>query len=228
MRYTLELSEALSQDYHDSWANAMSAIATDDGELLVIDPINWLWRAGLVAFTLLGMRYLFNRRPHARRVAGGAICAVIALFMIANSICAYGYNMKAYSADQTDIDEVCALDTQIATLSESGQVVIVLDSGNTKNNNLIDSYVRDGEGRYDYLTIGGLQSRLEADAKVGTDAAAGTLTSQTVRYLLVNRDTRFEVGSGQITPLSQTEPGNGRYILYEVTGDTPLEITATS
>ncbi len=228
MRYTLELSEELEQEYHDSWTDTMSAISTDDGDLLVIDPVNWLWRAGVIVFVAVGMRYLFDRRPHTRRVASGAICGVIVFFMIANSVCAYGYNMKAYTADQSDIDQVCALDTQLASLSDGGQIAIVLDSGNTKNNNLIDSYIRDGEGKYDYLTLSGLQSRLESDADAGTEAAATSAVAEPIRYLLVNRDTHFEVVSGTIVAISQAADGDGRYILYEVTGTEPLKIRTTS
>lgn len=236
MRYTLELSQPLAQEYHSTWANTMSAISADDGDLLVIDPVNWAWRAGIVAFTVVGMCLLLSRRDAARRWAGLAICCIICVFMVANSVCAYGYNMKAYRVDQADVDEICAIDGQLANREPDTQVVIVLDDGNTKNNNLVDAYVRDGAGEYDYLTPAELQARLDAAARSADDnlddSGASGIPNSTdaiavaqVDYLLMNRDQGISITSGNVELVGGNASAGGRYTLYRVVGGEPLQVS---
>jgi len=220
MRYTLEQGEPLSQEYFDGWSGEFQDIDPDDGDLLVIEPVNWAWRLGVVAFTLIGMRFLFHRRESMRVFAGGVICLVLAVFMVANSVCAYGYNMKAYGVDQADIDEICAIDAQLAARQASGQVVIAVDDGNTKNNNLVDTYVHDGPGDYRYLTPDKLRALANADKSSDTP-----LPMEPIRYLLVNVDQGIKVVSSGVEEVGgRGSDGYGRYILYEVTGNDPLKI----
>ena len=219
MRYTLEQSEPLAQEYFDGWSGTITAIDPDDGDLLVIDPVNWIWRLGVVAFTLAGMHYLFSRRESIRILTGGLICIVIALFFTANSVCAYGYNMKAYSAKQADIDEICAINEQLANRDEFGQVFIVLDDGNTKSNNLVDTYVQDGPGDYRYLTPDELESY--TNAKADSDRA---LPSDPVRFLLVNKKQKVTVTSAGAEQIGGAGDDDGRFILYRITSADPLKV----
>ena len=219
MRYTLEQSAPLAQEYFEGWTGNMAAISPDDGDLLVIDPANWAWRIAVVAFTLVGMRFLFHSRESIRILTGAGICAVIGVLMIANSICAYGYNMKAYPADQADIDEICAIDTQLTNRDEFGQVFIVLDDGNTKNNNLVDTYVQDGPGNYEYVTPDQLADHVNSD-----DDAKRGLPSDPVRYLLVNTSQKVTIVSKGVKPIGGLGKKDGRFILYEVTGTDPLKV----
>ena len=216
MRYSLEGSEPLPQEYFSGWAGAMESIATDDGDLLVIDPVNWTWRIAVVVFTVVGMRYLLHRRESVRILAGATICMILAIFMTANCICAYGYNMKAYSVEQKEIDEICAINTMLADRDEFGQVFLVLDDGNTKNNNLIDTYVLDGPGDYRYLT----PDELEAFTLAETDSDRA-LPSDPVRFMLVNNDADITITSGGFEELDSSE---GRFTLYHITGNDPLQV----
>jgi len=219
MRYILEQSTPLVQEYFDSWSGTMTAIDPDDGDLLEINPVNWAWRLGVVAFTLLGMHYLFHRRESMRILSGGLICLAIGLFMVANSVCAYGYNMKAYSADQASIDEICAINDQLAARDEFGQVFIVLDDGNTKNNNLVDTYVLDGSGDYRYLTPDELESYTNAHAD-----SEKAHPADPVRYLLVNKKQKIQVTSDGAEVIGGSGNDDGRYILYHITGNDPLKV----
>ena len=223
MRYTLEQSEPLVQEYFDSWSGTMSPIATDDGDLLPIDPINWLWRLGVVLFTVAGMYLLFHRRESMRILGGGAICLVIGLLMVANSVCAYGYNMKAYSADQADIDEICAIDEQLANRDEFGQVFIVLDDGNTKSNNLVDTYIQDGPGNYRYLT----PDELESYANASSDSELA-YPADPVRYLLVNNKQGITITSEDAQRIELPGVEGNRFTLYHLTGNDRLKVHVQS
>ena len=223
MRYTLELGAPLDQQFFDSWNHTMSEIATDDGDLLPIEPVNWLWRFAVVVFTLVGMRFLFHRRESMRILAGGSICILIGLLMFANSVCAYGYNMKAYSTDQADIDEICAINEQLTGFDEFDRVFIVLDDGNTKNNNLVDTYIQDGPGNYRYLTPDELLSHVNA----ATDSEHA-LPSDPIRYLLVNKSQEITITSDGVEKIGGEGTGEGRFILYHVTGDDPLKVRVDS
>jgi hypothetical protein len=216
MRYTLEESEPLAQEYFDSWSETMTAIDPDDGDLLEINPVNWAWRFGVVAFTLMGMRFLFHRRESVRIFSGGVICLVIVQLMVANSVCAYGYNIKAYSVEQQEIDEICAINSQLAARDDTDRVFVVLDDGNTKNNNLVDTYIQDGPGNYRYLT----PDELDTFASASSDPA---LTGDLVRYLLVNKKQDVTVTSRGAKPIGGA--GNdGRFILYEIPDNEPLHV----
>lgn len=160
MRWVLDQGEALAQDYFDSWAGVFSGIATDDGDLLVIEPVNWACRAAVIAFAIVGTALLLNGRPEVRRNATLGIAAVIAAFMVANSVAAYHYNRNAYEVEQADVDEICALSDQLAALDGGADVVIALDEKNTGPNNLIDTYLQDGAGDYRYVQVDDLDDRL--------------------------------------------------------------------
>ncbi|MDO4400249.1 MAG: hypothetical protein Q4D27_04795 [Coriobacteriia bacterium] len=219
MRYTLEESEPLVQEYFDSWDGTMTAIDPDDGDLLEIDPVNWAWRLGVVAFTLVGMRFLFHRRDSMRVFSGALICGVIGMFLMANSVCAYHYNLKAYGVEEADIAEICAINEQLATRDEFGQVFVVIDDGNTKNNNLIDTYIQDGPGDYRYLTPDDLVAHVNAR----TDSEH-FLPSDPVTFLLVNKKQQVNVVSRNAEQIGGTGNDDGRFILYHITGDKPLKV----
>ena len=127
--------------------------------------------------------------------------------------------MKAYSADQADIDEICAINAQLAERDEFGQVFIVLDDGNTKNNNLVDTYVQDGPGDYRYLTPDALESYTNAHAD--SDKAH---PADPVRYLLVNKKQKVRVTSDGVEQIGGLGNEDGRYILYRITGNDPLQV----
>ncbi|MDO4533824.1 MAG: hypothetical protein Q4C36_08910, partial [Coriobacteriia bacterium] len=218
MRYNLEESQELPQEYFSSWDGEMESIATDDGDLLPIDPVNWGWRIAVVVFTLVGMHYLVHRRESMRILTGGVICAILGIFMVANSICAYGYNMKAYSVEQDEIDEICAINGIIANRDEGGQVFIVIDDGNTKDNNLVDTYIQDGPGNYRYLTPDELESFADA-AEPANSASAST--PDPVRYLLVNNSQGITVKTKGIEEL---DPAYGNFTLYRLPDNAPLQV----
>lgn len=223
MRWLLEQSQPLAQEYHSTWANTMSAIATDDGDLLVIDPFNWLCRAAVVLFTLVGMRLLLSRDKELRMNAGIAICSILASLMLANTVCAYHYNLKAYGAQEEDIAEICEINGQLAALADPSQVVIVLDDGNTKNNNLVDTYLQDATGSYRYLKPDGLLSLL------GNEVESALPEQMPPRYLLVNVKQGVQVVSGNATVVGGAgESDDGRFILYHVTDDEPLKVLIAS
>lgn len=218
MRYTLEETEPLAQEYFDSWSGEMTEIDPEERDLLPINPMNWAWRLGVVAFTLAGMRFLFHRRESVRVFAGECICVVLAYFMIANSVCAYGYNIKAYTAKEQDIAEICAINDALASRDEAGKVFIVIDDGNTKSNNLVDTYIQDGPGDYRYLTPEQLESY------VSSAENDDSLTRETVRYLLVNVKQEIEIDDKDVEVIGGAGEDDGRFILYRVTTDGPLDV----
>ena len=216
MRYSLEGSQPLEQQYYNGWADTLQDIDPDDGALLEIDPVNWMWRFAVVVFTIVGMRYLLHRRESVRILAGGNICIILAIFMVSNSICAYGYNMKAYSVDEPDIEEICAINDILENRDEFGQVFLVIDDGNTKNNNLIDTYVLDGPGNYRYLT----PDELEVFAKTEADSERSQ-PSDPVRYLLINNKQGITVKTKGVEVLDDPE---GRFTLYRFPDNAPLKV----
>lgn len=221
MRWLLELAGPLAQEYHDTWGAVMSSISTDDGDLLVVEPLNWLCRALVVAFAAMGMRLLLSTRERTRLRAGGGICAVLAAFMVANSVCAFIYNSGAYGADQAEIDEICAINEQLETRTETGQVLIVLDDGNTKNNNFVDTYIQDGPGIYSYLTPEKLLNKLNTMGVAEDDP--GTV-QEPIRYLLVNKRQGIQVMSDNLVQVGGLQGDEGRFLLYLVTDDEPPKL----
>ena len=219
MRFTLEESAPIAQEYFDGGDGTLAAIDPDDGALLDIDPVNWAWRFVVIAFTLTGMRFLFHRRESMRVLAGGEICMALALLMILNSVCAYGYNMKAYSAKQSEVDEICQIDGQLANRDEFGQVLIVLDDGNTKNNNLVDTYVHDGPGNYRYVTPDQLLAHVNARSN-----DERFLPSDPVRFLLVNKKQGVKVVGGDAEQIGGAGDDGGRYLLYRVKDPDNLKV----
>jgi hypothetical protein len=224
MRYTLEGVEPLAQEFFSSWSGTMTAIDASEQPLLEINAVNWAWRAGVVIFTLAGMRVLLHRRESMRILGGGIICLVIGAFMIANSVCAIGYNHKAYSAEEGDVAEICAINDQLAGRDEFGQVFVVVDDGNTKNNNFIDTYIQDGPGNYRYLTPDELLDYV--NAKSDSDRA---LPADPVRYLLVNAKQDVTPVSEGVEEIGGKGSAGGRFILYHVQeGSEPLKVLISS
>ena len=218
MRYNLEESAELDQQYYSGWLGSMEDIETDDGDLLAIDPVNWAWRFAVVVFTLVGMHYLLHRRESMRVLTGGVICTILGIFMVANSVCAYGYNLKAYSVEQDEIDEICAIDEMLANRGEAGQVFVVVDDGNTKNNNLVDTYIQDGPGNYRYLTPEELEAFADAAEPTGS---AGLPAPDPVRYLLVNNNQGITVNTKGAEEL---EASYGNFTLYRLPEAGPLQV----
>ena len=209
MRWLLDEADELAQNFYSSWAQTISAIATDDGELLVITPLNWLCRFAVIAFTVVGMILLFNRSRNVRRATTIVITVVIAAFMIENSVCAYWYNKNAYEVNADDVAEICAISDQLASRTENGRVIVVLDDANTGPNNLIDTYLQDGAGEYEYIVIDALESRLSPGGKNVTPLDA-------VDYILAN--TKQDLGD--IVDGAKVVGGSGgdggKYYLYQL------------
>lgn len=209
MRWFLGLGEPLATDYFNSWAQTISAISPDDGDLLVIEPLNWLCRAAVIAFTIGGMALLFSRRREVRRGATIGITAIIAAFMVANSICAFGYNKHAYEVEWDDVDEICAISDQLAAQAGDSRVIVVLDDANTGPNNLIDTYLQDGAGNYEYVVVDSLDDYLSPGGK-------GITPFDTVDYILAN--TKQDLGSA--TDNAEIVGGKGedggKYYLYHL------------
>jgi len=209
MRWLLQQGEELAQNYYNSWAQTISGIATDDGELLVIAPLNWLCRFSVAVFTIAGMILLFNRKRNVRRATTIAITAIIAAFMMANSVCAYWYNKNAYEVNANDVSEICDISDQLATRSGNGSVIVVLDDANTGPNNLIDTYLQDGAGNYEYIVIDSLKNRLTSGGRNFTPL-------DSVDYILANtkQDLGDIVDDAKIVG-GRGEDG-GKYYLYQL------------
>lgn len=212
LRWLLKESPSLPQDYFDSWKQTMSGIATDDGDLLSIEPISWLIRFIVIAFTAAGMALLLNRDIDVRRTTTMLIAGAIGAFMIANSMAAFDYNRKAYGVEQTHIDEICSLSDQLKTIAatpESGEIVVVLDESNTGPNNLIDTYLQDGSGRYHYIEVKALEDYLTSVTPTGS-------LRNPVEYVLAND--RQSIGKvaeeGEI--IGGNGSGDGRFTLYRL------------
>ena len=214
LRWLMDFTEPLAQEYHDTWGNVMSAIDTSDGDLLVINPLDWACRAAVALFAALGFWFLVHPSADTRLRAGSAVCAVLAVFMVANSVTGYYYNLGAYGAEQADIDEISQINDILANREEAGEVLVVLDEGNTKNNNLIDTYVLDGPGNYSYVKVDSLADYLNVDAEDDPKRIATPMS-----YLLVDAKQNVQVVSGNVEVVagSGADDGEGRFILYRIT-----------
>jgi len=209
MRWFLKLGEELPQDYFNSWAQTMSGISPDDGDLLVIAPLNWLCRAAVIAFTIAGTLLLLSRKRKTRRIATVGITAVMAAFMVANSACAYDYNKNAYEVDQAKVDEICAISDQLAARSGTGRVIVVLDDANTGPNNLIDTYMQDGTGAYEYVVIDSLDDYLNPLGKTVNPLNA-------VDYILANTKHDLDDFTNGAEIVGGNGANGGYYYLYEL------------
>ena len=209
MRWLLNQSEELAQDFFSSWGQTMSAISPDDGDLLTIVPLNWLCRAAVIIFTIAGSILLLVRSEKTRRITTVAITGVIAAFMIANSVCAYWYNKNAYTVVEADVEEICTISDQLAARDGTGRVIVVLDEENTGPNNLIDTYLQDGAGEYSYIVIDGLDEYLSPGGK-------NISPIDSVDYILAN--TKHDLGT--IIDDAELIGGNGenggKYYLYRL------------
>ena len=209
MRWFLKLSGELAQDYYSSWAHTISAIATDDGALLDIAPLNWLCRAAVIAFTVAGSLLLLNRKANVRRITTVAVTGVIALFMALNSVCAYDYNKNAYEVDPQDVNEICMISDRLAALDETHKVMIVLDDANTGPNNLIDTYLQDGLGKYDYVNINSFEDYLDPGGK-------GVAPLDSYDYLLANRNQDLDGATDYAQLVAGWGEEDGKYLLYRL------------
>ena len=193
-----DFSEPLAQDFFDSWN--MSAIDTGDGDLLVIEPLIWLSRAAVIAFTAIGMALLLHRSERVRLRAGGVICAIIAIMMIANAAAMVHYNRDAYDVEQPEIDEICTISDQLEGREEPGDVLVVLDKANTRPNNLIDTYLQDGRGEYDYVEVARFKGR----------------NLDNVDYILKNTDQGIDLDDLDVVKIGGSDGEGARFELYKV------------
>lgn len=224
MRWLLKQAEALPQEHLESWGQALSPIDTDDGDLLVIEPLVWLSRAAVIAFAAGGTALLLNHRRNVRHGATAAIVAAIALFMAANSACAFDYNRNAYDVEQSEIDEICALSDQLVELEAepgTGEILIALDDSNTRPNNLIDTYLQDGGGNYRYLEVKALKTYLFPASEAGP-------MRNSAEYLLANKNQAL----GKVTEGAEVIGGNARnggdYTLYRLRPNSPTSESSSS
>lgn len=209
MRWLLDDAQALPQERLSSWGQPLVPIDTDDGELLAIEPLIWACRAAVIAFTVAGMALLLNRRRNVRHGAAAAIVMVIAGFMVANSVCAFDYNRNAYDVEQSEVEEICALSEQMASLPGDEEVIVLLDDSNTRPNNLIDTYLQDGAGNYRYL---------DADAFEGYlyPGFERSVPRDTVGYVLANKKQKLGKAAEAAEVIGGRGESGGNFLLYRI------------
>lgn len=209
MRWLLKQACALPQEHFDAWGQALAPIKTDDGELLVIEPLSWLCRAGVVAFTAIGMAALLNQRRNVRHGATATIVCIIAAFMVANSVAAFDYNRNAYDVEQDEVDEICAISDQLAALKGDGEVIVVLDDSNTRPNNLIDTYLQDGAGDYRYFQADALDDYVYPGFEGGA-------MRDSIGYVLANSNQHLGKLAKNAEVIGGDGERDGNFILYRV------------
>ena len=197
-----DFSEPLVQEYFDSWSQVMKPIDTTDGDLLEIVPLIWASRAAVIAFTGIGMALLLHRDTRVRVRSGAVICAVIGCMMVANAAAMVDYNRNAYDVEQADIDEICAISDQLAGRDGEGNVIVVLDKANTGPNNLIDTYLQDGAGDYDYVQAETFKSR----------------DTEGVGYILKNTDQHLDLDDYDLVKIGGAQGIDATFELYRVEG----------
>ena len=228
MRWLLKLVEPLDPQYFDRGLQELAPIADDDGELLSIVPLNWLMRAGVIAFTLAGMWLLMHRDKRVREGGGAAICVILATFMVANSVALYDYNRNAYKVNPDDVEEICAISDFLA---ESGagrsvaegedadtaggeEVIILLDDTNTGPNNLIDTYLQDGLGKYRFMYVKTFSTTF-AESDLGQGGSG---------YLLVNSGQNVNADLAGLVATPVMGGDGSRYTLYRMGVPLPTPI----
>ena len=197
-----ELSAPLAQEFYDGWNQTISAIDTTDGDLLVIEPLVWASRAAIIAFTATGMALLLSRNKKVRLRGGGAICAVIGALMVANAAAMVHYDRNAYDVEQADIDEICTISEQLEVLGAGSDVIVVLDKANTGPNNLIDTYLQDGAGDYEYLQVDKLRAGMLDNAD----------------FILTNTNQHVDLDGLDVVKIGGSNSEKARFELYQVTG----------
>ena len=217
MRWLLRLPEQLAPEYYDSGAQELRPISADDGALLDIDPLNWMCRLAVIAFTLVGMWALMHRDHQVRVKAGVAICGIIALFMVANSVTMGIYNRNAYEVDPENISQMCEISDFLAQ-TEGQEVVVVLDEDNTGPNNMVDTYLQDGTGRYIYKRIDYFQETF-SNSDMGRGESG---------YLLVNNEQDVSAALNSVHAKAVIgDPNDSQFTLYQLGWNAvPVDIIA--
>ena len=223
MRWLLAEIKPLDQSFFSGWDGTMSAIDATDGDLLAINAANWICRAGVILFTIAGMLALMNSNKKVRHGSGITICVIIALAMIANSAAMYLYNKKAYTVEESKITEICEISDQLSQHFGSGKVIVLMDEANTGPNNLIDTYLQDGAGNYEYLTVDAfndlLENRTEALASAADDSLrvpVDDLVYGSIDYVLLNTNQHPKLYGLTVQQIGGAPEKSGTFILYQV------------
>lgn len=225
------LFQPIAQQYYDGGFSTLTNISTKDGTLLAINPADWIERALVIAFIAGGSIALLGKR---RVLSGKIICGIITAAMLANTVYAYQYNMKAYPYNENEISEVCAIDSYLSQLPTPTEVLIVNDTERTGMNNLTDTYIDNRHLSYRYITDNNLAAYL-SDTGVLDQKGVLYRTSSSlndtdfyqpemphIEYVLVNSKQKIRFLSGNVQLVDVGDSYN--FMLYRITDNQPVAL----